>query len=261
MSFLASLNLSSCPTLMPRQMQNKTFNLSKTDRKLAILIDPDKHTEDDLIDFAKKIDQLDPDFILIGGSLIYKSKISTSARLLQSLTKKPLVLFPGHFTQLTDHVDAVMLLSLISGRNADLLIGQHVLAAPKLKNMNAEIISTGYMLIDGGKPTSVSYMSNSQPIPRDKNDIAICTAQAGEMIGMKMIYLDAGSGALKPVPLVMVEAVSKSIDTPLIVGGGIRSIEALDEYWNAGANLVVIGNALEEKDSEIFVTLTQRKSH
>ena len=241
-------------------MPNKAFNLSKTDRKLAVLIDPDKHTEVDLIDFSKKINQLEPDFILIGGSLIYRSKISASAKLLQTLTDKPLVLFPGHFTQLTDHVDAVMLLSLISGRNADLLIGQHVLAAPKLKSMNAEIISTGYMLIDGGKPTSVSYMSNSQPIPRDKNDIAICTAQAGEMIGMKMIYMDAGSGASQSVSPEMVSDVAKSIDIPLIVGGGIRTMEALDTYWNAGANLIVIGNALEEKDAQILTSLSRKNS-
>ena len=241
-------------------MPNKAFNLSKTDRKLAVLIDPDKHTEVDLIDFSKKINQLEPDFILIGSSLIYRSKISASAKLLQTLTDKPLVLFPGHFTQLTDHVDAVMLLSLISGRNADLLIGQHVLAAPKLKSMNADIISTGYMLIDGGKPTSVSYMSNSHPIPRDKNDIAICTAQAGEMIGMKMIYMDAGSGASQSVSPEMVSDVAKAIDIPLIVGGGIRNFEALDTYWNAGANLIVIGNALEEKDAQILASLSRKNS-
>ncbi len=241
-------------------MSNKAFNLHKSDRKLAVLIDPDKHTEFDLIDFSKKIDQIEPDFILIGGSLIYRSKISASAKLLQTLSNKPLVLFPGHFTQLTDHVDAVMLLSLISGRNADLLIGQHVLAAPKLKSMNADIISTGYMLIDGGKPTSVSYMSNSQPIPRDKNDIAICTAQAGEMIGMKMIYMDAGSGASQSVSPEMVRDVAKSIDIPLIVGGGIRTIEALETYWNAGANLIVIGNALEEKNAQILNSLSRRNS-
>jgi phosphoglycerol geranylgeranyltransferase len=245
---------------MPHPMPNKAFNLSKTDRKLAVLIDPDKHTEVDLIDFSKKINQLEPDFILIGSSLIYRSKISASAKLLQTLTDKPLVLFPGHFTQLTDHVDAVMLLSLISGRNADLLIGQHVLAAPKLKSMNADIISTGYMLIDGGKPTSVSYMSNSHPIPRDKNDIAICTAQAGEMIGMKMIYMDAGSGASQSVSPEMVSDVAKAIDIPLIVGGGIRNFEALDTYWNAGANLIVIGNALEEKDAQILASLSRKNS-
>ncbi len=242
-------------------MHNNAFSLSKTDRKLGILIDPDKHTEDDLTDFSKKIQELDPDFILIGGSLIYKSKISASAKLLQTLTDKPLVLFPGHFTQLTDYVDAVLLLSLISGRNADLLIGQHVLAAPKLKSMNAQIISTGYMLIDGGRPTSVSYMSNSQPIPADKTDIAICTAQAGELIGMKMIYMDAGSGALQPISPQMVADVANAIDIPLIVGGGIRKVEALDAYWNAGANLIVIGNALEEHDSALLRELSRKKSN
>ena len=140
----------------------------------------------------------------------------------------------------------MLLLSLISGRNPDLLIGQHVLAAPILAKIDAEILSTGYMLIDGGKSTSVSYISNTLPIPQDKNDIAICTAMAGQFIGMKYIYLDAGSGAINSVPYSMVSSVAESIELPLIVGGGIKDMKTIEQYWESGANLVVIGNVLEE---------------
>lgn len=228
----------------------RRFELNKTDRKLGVLIDPDKHDDLSLMESVERILEVRPDFILIGGSLIYKSKISDAAKLIRSMTEIPLVLFPGHFTQLNDHVDAVLLLSLISGRNPDLLIGQHVLAAPRLLRMDADIVSTGYMLIDGGKPTSVSYVSQTQPIPRDKNDIALCTAQAGELIGMKMTYMDAGSGADLPVPIEMVELVSAGVNSPLIVGGGIRSLKTAERYWQAGANLIVIGNAFEEMDAK-----------
>lgn len=228
----------------------KQFNLQKSDRKLAILIDPDKHDQDGLIEIVEHANGISPDYLFIGGSLIYRSKVADAANLIRSFTKLPLVLFPGHFTQLTDEVDAVLLLSLISGRNPDLLIGQHVLAAPKLKQMTAEIVSTGYMLIDGGRATSVSYMSHTQPIPRDKEDIALCTALAGEMIGMKTVYMDAGSGAESPIPVSMVKTIADATEIPLIVGGGIRSIEAAEQYWNAGANLIVIGNAFEEIQSE-----------
>ncbi len=235
-----------------------SFDLYKTDRKLAILVDPDKHDANSLLDLCAHVDSLQPDVLLIGGSLVYKANIEESAKLIRSNTKVPLVLFPGHFTQLTEHVDAVLLLSLISGRNPDLLIGQHVLAAPRLKRMAAKKISTGYMLIDGGQSTSVSYMSHTQPIPSDKVDIAVCTAQAGELVGMHCIYMDAGSGAKKAVPTEMVKSVAEATDIPLIVGGGLRSLEAIEGMWNAGANLVVIGNALEDQHHPLFRGLSER---
>ena len=181
-----------------------------------------------------------------GGSLIYKSNIDLAAKQIKAITKIPLVLFPGHFTQLTHEVDAVFLLSLISGRNPDLLIGQHVLAAPKLKELAGKLIPTGYMLIDGGQSTSVSYMSNTMPIPRDKTDIAICTAIAGEALGLSCIYMDAGSGAKTPIGRKLIAAVSSSIDIPLVVGGGIKEVSHIKACWDNGANLVVVGNALEE---------------
>lgn len=229
---------------------NKLFDLKKGDRKLGILIDPDRHDEDNLADFVRDILTLSPDYLLLGSSVIVKADIERSARIVKSATNLPLILFPGHFTQLNNIVDAVFLLSLISGRNPDLLIGQHVLAAPLLAKTSAEILSTGYMLIESGSPTSVSYISNTLPIPSDKSEIAVSTAMAGEFIGMKYIYLDAGSGAKRPVPLEMIEKVSQSIKSPLIVGGGIRDSKQMESCWDAGANLVIIGNALE--NNQIF---------
>ncbi|MEZ4720563.1 MAG: geranylgeranylglyceryl/heptaprenylglyceryl phosphate synthase [Flavobacteriales bacterium] len=230
-------------------MRNNVLALKKSDRKLAILIDPDKHSADQLFDFVSEVARLQPDYILLGGSLIYKSSVDRAAKQIKATTNLPLVLFPGHFTQLTDSVDFVLLLSLISGRNADLLIGQHVLAAPMLKKLSNKLCPTGYMLIDGGNPTSVGYMSNTQPIPADKLDIAVCTAIAGEAIGLSCIYLDAGSGAMNPISQEMIREVSESVDIPIIVGGGIKEVSHIEKCWNNGANLVVVGNAMEENSS------------
>lgn len=228
---------------------NKLFDLKKGDRKLGVLIDPDRHEDEHLAEFVRKILKFSPDFLLLGSSVIVKADIERSARIVKSVSDKPLVLFPGHFTQLNNVVDAVFLLSLISGRNPDLLIGQHVLAAPLLAKTKAEVLSTGYMLIESGRPTSVSYISNTLPIPSDKSEIAVSTAIAGEFIGMQYIYLDAGSGAERPVPLKMIENVSQSIKSPLIIGGGIKDSEQVEACWNAGANLVIVGNALEKNQN------------
>ena len=222
------------------------LNLNKTDRKLAVLIDPDKHSIDELIDFTREIVELNPDFILVGGSLVVNSNIAEACRVIKSLISVPLILFPGHFTHLTNEVDQILLLSLISGRNPDLLIGQHVLSAPKLKSLSRKLNPTGYMLIDGGNPTSVSYMSNTQPIPRSKTDIATCTPMAGEALGLKLIYMDAGSGATYRIAGSTIKAVSESINIPLIVGGGLREVSHIFDCWDSGANLVVIGNGIEE---------------
>lgn len=232
------------------------FQLSKTDQKLAVLIDPDKHSSDQLFDFVEKVNEIGPDFILIGGSLIIESSVEEAAKLIKTCTSIPTVLFPGHFTQLTDQVDNILLLSLISGRNPDLLIGQHVLSAPMLKSLSNKLVPTGYMLIDSGQQTSVSYMSNTNPIPRNKADIAMCTAMAGEALGLKQIYMDAGSGAKHPIPSSMVDQVANSIDVPVIIGGGIREVSHIFDYWDNGANLVVIGNGIEE-DKELSAALGQ----
>jgi putative glycerol-1-phosphate prenyltransferase len=164
----------------------------------------------------------------------------------------PVVLFPGSPSQVTPAADALLYLSLISGRNPELLIGQHVISAPIVRKSGLEIMSTGYMVIDGGAPTTVSYISNATPIPSDKNEIAVCTAMAGEMLGMKLIYMDAGSGAKKPITTSMIQSVSHHISVPLIVGGGIRDAEQAFKSASAGADIIVVGNAIEKDDSLIL---------
>jgi putative glycerol-1-phosphate prenyltransferase len=164
---------------------------------------------------------------------------------LKKETKIPLILFPGNSLQLSYKADAILFLSLISGRNPELLIGHHVISAPYLKLSPLEIISTGYMLIDGGVDTTVSYMSNTNPIPKDKEDIAACTAVAGEMLGLKTIFLDAGSGAKYPVSKDMIETIRGSVEVPIITGGGIRNPEKAFQNVSAGADVVVVGNAVE----------------
>jgi phosphoglycerol geranylgeranyltransferase len=159
----------------------------------------------------------------------------------------PVVIFPGSNLHIHSEADGILLLSLISGRNPELLIGQHVIAAPILKNSGLEILPTGYMLIESGKPTTVSYISNTQPIPADKEDIAVCTAMAGEMLGLRLLYLDGGSGAINPVPPKMISAVRRNTSLPVIVGGGITSGTKAEQAWLAGADYVVIGNGLEKE--------------
>lgn len=161
----------------------------------------------------------------------------------------PVLLFPGSPSQISKRADALLYLSLISGRNADLLIGQHVISAPFVRASGLEIISTGYMVIDGGAPTTVSYISNATPIPADKADIALCTAMAGEMLGHKLIYMDAGSGAKKPISETMIAAVAQSITVPLVIGGGIRDAEKAYLNCKAGADIIVVGNAIEKEAS------------
>jgi putative glycerol-1-phosphate prenyltransferase len=166
------------------------------------------------------------------------------------------ILFPGSPSQVTRYADALLYLSLVSGRNADLLIGQHVLSAPLIKQSGLEVLPTGYMVIDGGAPTTVSYISNASPIPANKKEIAQCTAMAAEMLGMKLIYLDAGSGARTPVTEEMVASVSAQIEVPLIVGGGITSAEKAAAICQAGADVVVVGNAIE-KDRSLIQAISE----
>jgi putative glycerol-1-phosphate prenyltransferase len=167
-------------------------------------------------------------------------------RYLKAHTQIPVILFPGGNHHIEPEADALLLLSLVSGRNPEFLIGQHVVAAPLLKRSGLELLSTGYILIDGGAPTTVSYVSNTQPIPADKAGIAASTALAAEQLGHKIIYLDAGSGAKNAVPPRLINAVRKEVTAPLIVGGGIRTPEAARAAWQAGADIVVVGNAAED---------------
>jgi phosphoglycerol geranylgeranyltransferase len=217
------------------------------EKRLAVLLDPDKLSRPRLEHLVNLAVAQGVHYFFIGGSLVVNHHLDALLSDIRSQCRIPLVLFPGNSFQLSYRADALLFLSLISGRNPELLIGQHVIAAPFLKTSPLEIISTGYMLIDGGVQSSVQYMSNTYPIPANKTDIAVCTAVAGEMLGLKMIYLEAGSGAANPVPEAMVEAVNSSIQVPLIVGGGIRTPEMVNARFRAGADLIVVGNILEKE--------------
>lgn len=215
-------------------------------KQLAVLIDPDKADNNQIKKLALLASDNKVDYFFVGGSLLVNNELDNCIKQLKELSGIPVVLFPGNTLQMSYRADAMLFLSLISGRNAEMLIGRHVVAAPYLKLSKVEVIGTGYMLIESGKPTAVSYMSNSYPIPADKNDIAMCTAMAGEMLGLKLIFMDAGSGAINPVSESMISHVSSSINIPLIVGGGITSPERAQKSARAGADVIVIGNAIEK---------------
>ena len=217
----------------------------KGEKKFVVLIDPDKVRLSNMGKVLELAAKAKVDYFFIGGSLVVNNMLDQCLQTIKDVCDIPIILFPGNSFQLSYKADALLFLSLISGRNAELLIGKHVVTAPYLKMSPLEIISTGYMLIDGGVPTTVSYISNTQPIPANKDDIALCTALAGEMLGLKMIYLDAGSGAANPVKESMIEMVSSAIKIPLIVGGGIRTPEKALANAQAGADLIVVGNAFE----------------
>jgi len=220
-------------------------------KSFAVLIDPDKVNDssiDDLIDIST---EANVDYFFVGGSLVVSDNLDECVRNIKSKCKIPVILFPGSPSQITKYADALLYLSLISGRNPELLIGQHVISAPFVKKSGLEIMPTGYMVIDGGAPTTVSYISNANPLPADKSEIAMCTAMAGEMLGMKLIYMDAGSGAKNPISEMMIQKVSSCIDVPLIVGGGITTPEKAYLNCKSGADIIVIGNAIE-KDQHII---------
>jgi phosphoglycerol geranylgeranyltransferase len=228
-------------------LYNDLCAAKKTGRKqLAVLIDPDKLRLKHVQKTVELAQECNVDYFYIGGSLVVNNMLDEVLTNIRKVSNIPLVLFPGSSFQLSYRADALLFLSLISGRNAELLIGQHVISAPFLRLSPLEIISTGYMLIDGGVMTSVQYMSNTYPIPAHKEDIAVCTALAGEMLGLKQIYMDAGSGAQNPISVDMIESVSGAVQIPLIIGGGIRSAEKVAANLKAGADVVVVGNAIEK---------------
>ncbi len=218
-------------------------------KSFAVLVDPDKAEDAGLDQLVQLALEARADYFFVGGSLVVSEHLNDCIRKIKSKTDIPVLLFPGSPSQVSREADALLYLSLISGRNADLLIGQHVISAPFVKKTGLEIIPTGYMVIDGGAPTTVSYISNAAPIPADKNDIAFCTAMAGEMLGMKLIYMDAGSGAKKAISEEMISAVARNISIPLIVGGGIRDAEKAYLNCKAGADVIVVGNAIEKDPS------------
>lgn len=228
---------------------NRLSNISK--KKFVVLIDPDKPSNEQIIDIVQRSINAGVDFFFVGGSLLTTDSLDNCIKLIKKHSDIPVLIFPGNSLQISKWCDGFLLLSLISGRNPEMLIGRHVIAAPYLKLYGNEIIPTGYMLIDGGCPTSVSYMSNTTPIPHDKDDIAMCTALAGEMLGLKVIYMDAGSGATNPISNDMIYKVKNSINIPLIVGGGIKTPEKAAEIAKAGADIVVVGNVIE-KSTELL---------
>jgi geranylgeranylglyceryl phosphate synthase family protein len=219
-------------------------------KAIAVLLDPDKLDVYSLSEIIKQINIGTIDYVFVGGSLITSDRLNWLLSELKAKTTLPKILFPGNSTHINQQADGILLLSLISGRNPEFLIGQHVVSAPLLKQSNLDILPTGYILVDGGKPTTVSYISNTFPVPNDKAEVAAATALAGVMLGLRLIYLDAGSGAKQAVSTLMIEAVKKQIEsTPLIVGGGLKTVEQIEAAWTSGADIVVIGNAIEENPS------------
>lgn len=218
---------------------------------LAVLLDPDKIVWEKLGVLMEKINQSPATHVFVGGSLVESHRIDELIIGLKQKVNLPIVLFPGNPSQISNEADAILFLSLLSGRNPDYLIGHQVAAAPVLKKSALEIISTGYILIESGNETAVTRISKTTPMDRCNLELVIATAQAGEMLGNKLIYLEAGSGACQAVPLTMINSVSQNIEAPLIVGGGIVSLKGIQQAYKAGADLVVIGTAFE-KDINFF---------
>jgi len=234
------------------------WDASAGKKKLAVLIDPDKYTAGSVLAVVRLSKAAGVNYFFMGGSLLLRDNMQELISVIREQSEIPVILFPGNNMQLTDMADGILLLSLISGRNPDLLIGRHVISAPYLRSSGLEIIPTGYMLIESGSLTTVAYMSNTTPIPRNKCDVAACTAMAGEMLGMRLIYLDAGSGALNPVPPPMIARVREAIGLPLVIGGGITSPAIAKAAYNAGADVVVVGNAIE-KDPGLITELAKAR--
>lgn len=228
-------------------LQSKANN----EKLLAILLDPDKINLNNAGTLIEKINQSPASYIFIGGSLVENNILDKLISKIKQNCDLPIVLFPGNPSQISDRADGILFLSLISGRNPDYLIEHQVKAAPMLKKTQLEIISTGYILIESGNETAVERVSKTKPLDRNNPDLALATAQAGEMLGNKLIYLEAGSGAKQAVPLEMIQFVSQNIKIPLIVGGGIIDLQGIQKAYDSGADIVVIGTAFE-KDLNFF---------
>jgi len=213
------------------------------EKLLAILLDPDKIELDVLPLTVKKI--TNANLIFVGGSLLFKNVFDEFVKIVKENTNLPVVLFPSNAIQISNNADTILFLQLISGRNPEYLIGNQVIAAPLLKQTDLEVISTGYLLIESGRETTASYISNTKPIPAHKPEIAMATAMAGEFIGNKLIYMDGGSGALNSIPINFIKKVADNINVPLIIGGGLKTKEEIESVFNAGATVVVVGTAFE----------------
>jgi geranylgeranylglyceryl phosphate synthase family protein len=222
-----------------------------------VLLDPDRFRPQDWEPLLPDLDRGPVQGFLVGGSLQTTTAYQDTLDWLAEFVNLPVVLFPGSMLQVSPKADALLLLSLISGRNPEYLIGQHVQAAVSLRNAGLTLLPTGYMLVDGGKATTAHYITQTQPIPADKPDIAAVTALAGSQLGLKVLYLDCGSGALHPVPTAMVEAVRQVVDGPLVVGGGVRTPQQALALRQAGADWVVMGSVFEENPVKAWKALAQ----
>ena len=232
-------------------------NFKNGHKSLAILIDPDKTDAEQCHKLVMMANECQVGYFFIGGSLITTNNMGNVIKVIKAHCNIPVLIFPGSTLHIDSHADGLLFLSLISGRNPEFLIGQHVISAPIIKRSNLEVLSTGYILIDGGNATSVSYISNTTPVPHDKPSIAACTAMAGEMLGMKLIFLDSGSGAKRIIDRKTISYVRKSIECPLIVGGGIDTAGKPIDALSAGADIVVIGNGIEKQPS-ILIEVSER---
>lgn len=228
-------------------------------KSLAVLIDPDTNLEN-INEVCKLCNELSVDFIFCGGSLVTQGQTDACIYHIKQQTQIPVLIFPGNEMHVSNKADGILFLSLVSGRNAEYLIGKQVVSAPFLRRSGLEILPTGYILVDGGRTTTVNYVSQTIPIPANKPDIAAATAMASEMLGQKLIYMDAGSGALSPVPEKMIAKVSNAVDLPIIVGGGIDNADKAFKIFDAGADVVVVGNALEKKPGLLHELAAARDS-
>jgi putative glycerol-1-phosphate prenyltransferase len=226
-----------------------------------VLLDPDKKPVKEMVSMAVICEENGVDGLLMGGSILFSSDLDEMVRTIKKSVTIPVILFPGNGGQLTKHADGVLFMSLISGRNPHYLIGEQVLAAPIVRSLGLETIATGYMLVESGSSTSVEFMSNTRPLPRNHPEITVAHALAGEYLGMKLLYLEAGSGAEQTVPEDMIQAVKKSVSVPLVVGGGIRTPEQAEIIVKAGASFIVTGNILEKNENSKFVKLFARAAH
>ena len=231
-------------------------NKKKKKKSFALLIDPDKQNKQQLLSIVEKANSTKTDYFFVGGSLLANDSLDLCLKTLKENSTIPIILFPGNAMQVNNKANGILFLSLISGRNAEMLIGKQVITAPILKQSPLEVLPTGYILIDSGKPTTASYMSNTIPIPHDKNSVAAATAMAGEMLGLKLIFMDGGSGAKHPISEEMIKAVKQSINIPLIIGGGINSSQKVISNCKAGADIIVVGDAIE-KDKNLIKEIAE----
>lgn len=259
MSYLYPRKSSDSQLSMSNFLQQIYSIKNELKKALAVLIDPDQSISS-VLNIVQRCRENEVDFIFVGGSLITAGKMSETLKTIKENFDGPVYIFPGNEFMIDEQADGILFLSLLSGRNPEYLIGKQVVAAPSLAASKLDIIPTAYILIDGGRETSVSYISNTKPIPADKPDIAMATALAGKFLGSQCIYMDAGSGATNSIPVKLVNEVKRNVHLPLIIGGGIKDPETATAIFKAGADIIVIGNGAEE-NSQIIEKITKAKNN